>query len=193
MRRGISAMREPRPDSEIFGLMAEFNSPDRLVESVRTARRAGFRAFDAYSPFQVEDLTEAMGFEENLVPWLTFIGGLVGAGSAYGLQLWTNYAYQIEIGGRPIYAWQSFMLITFELTVLFAVLFAIFGMLLLNRLPRLHHPVFDMPDFHLASADKFFLVVFSNDELFHPRRTRRFLEGLDPIRIDFVEHTEQPE
>jgi hypothetical protein len=186
-------MREPRPDSEIFGLMAEFDSPERLVESVRRARRSGFRALDAYSPFPVEGMTEAIGFGENIVPWLTLAGGLVGAGSAYGLQLWTNYAYQIEIGGRPVYAWQSFMLITFELTVLFAVLFAIFGMLLLNRLPRLHHPVFDVPEFHLASADKFFLVLFSNDERFHPHRTRRFLEGLDPVRIDVIEHTEQPE
>jgi hypothetical protein len=186
-------MREPRPGGEIFGLMAEFDSPERLVESVRTVRRAGFLALDTYSPFPVEELTEAIGFEENAMPWLTFIGGLVGAASGYGLQLWTNYAYQIEIGGRPIYAWQSFMLITFELTVLFAVVFAIFGMLLLNRLPRLHHPVFDVPDFHLASNDKFFLVLFSNDEHFHPYRTRRFLEGLNPIRIDIVEHTEQPE
>lgn len=186
-------MREPRPDSEIFGLMAEFDSPERLVESARRTRRAGFRAFDAYSPFPVGDLTEAIGFEENAVPWLTLIGGLLGAASGYGLQLWTNYAYRIEIGGRPVYAWQSFVLITFELTVLFAVLFAIVGMLLLNRLPRLHHPVFDVAEFHLASRDKFFLVLFSNDEQFHPQRTRHFLEGLDPVRIDVVEHTEQPE
>lgn len=186
-------MREPRLGSEIFGLMAEFNSPERLVESAWTARRAGFRAIDAYSPFPVEDLTEAIGFEENVVPWLTLIGGLLGAASGYGMQLWTNYAYRIEIGGRPVYAWQSFMLITFELTVLFAVFFAIFGMLLLNRLPRLHHPVFDVREFHLASRDKFFLVLFSTDAHFHPQRTRHFLEGLDPVRIDVVKHTEQPE
>ncbi|MGO4567626.1 DUF3341 domain-containing protein [Rhizobium sp. 2YAF20] len=186
-------MREPRPSTDIFGLMAEFDSPERLVECVWAARRGGFRAFDAYSPFPVEGLTEAIGFDENTVPWLTLMGGVAGAASGYGLQLWTNYAYPIEIGGRPIYAWQSFMLITFELTVLFAVLFAIFGMLLLNRLPRLHHPVFDVADFHLASSDKFFLVLFSNDARFHPDRTRRFLEGLDPVRIDIVEHTEEPE
>jgi hypothetical protein len=186
-------MREPSPDSAIFGLMAEFDSPERLVESVGIARRSGFRAFDAYTPFPVEELTEATGFKENAVPWLTLTGGLIGAGSGYGLQLYTNYAYQIEIGGRPIYAWQSFMLITFELTVLFAVLFAVFGMLLLNRLPRLHHPIFDVPAFHLASSDKFFLVLFSNDDCFDADRTRRFLEGLNPIRIDVVEHTEQPE
>ncbi|MEZ2126238.1 MULTISPECIES: DUF3341 domain-containing protein [unclassified Sinorhizobium] len=186
-------MREPAPGSEVFGILAEFDSAERLIEAVRLARTAGFRFLEAYSPFPIKELTETFGFRENIVPGLTLIGGFVGAAVGYGLQLYTNYAYQIEIGGRPLYAWQSFMPITFELGVLFSVLFAIFGMLFLNRLPRLHHPLFDDPEFHLASSDKFFLVIFSNDPQFKRRSTRKFLEKLHPVRVNTITHTEQPE
>lgn len=183
-------MREPSAHARPFGLMAEFHQPERLIDAVRRAKKAGYRAIDAYSPFPVEGMEEALGFEENIVPWLAFLGGIAGAATAYGLQLYTNWAYQIEIGGRPLYAWQSFMLITFELTVLFSVLATIFGMLLTNRLPRLHHPVFDIRGFHLASSDKFFLIVFSNDQHFDIPKTRRFLEKLQPVAIDVVEDVE---
>lgn len=185
-------MREPSPETEVFGMLAEFERPEQLVEAAKIARHSGIRAFDAYSPYPIGEMTEAIGFEENLVPWLTLAGGALGAALGFGLQIWTNYAYPIEIGGRPIIAWQPFMLITFELTVLFAVLFAVFGMLVLNRLPRLHHPVFDVDEFHLASSDKFFLVIFSNDPCFDQTKTRRFLEGLSPVRVAVVEHTEEP-
>lgn len=193
MKRGISNMREPAPETELFGVLAEFDRPDALIAAVKAARRSGFRALDAYSPYPLEEMPRALGFQENTIPWLTLTGGLLGGATAYGLQLWTNYAYPIEIGGRPIFAWQPFMLITFELTVLLAVLFTILGMLLLNRLPRLHHPIFDVRDFHLASSDKFFLVVFSNDAKFDREQTGHFLQSLMPLRIDIVEHTEEPE
>lgn len=183
-------MREPSPDTEVFGVLAEFDTPEHLVAAVRRVRREGIRSFDAYTPFPVEELTEAIGIRENIVPWLTFAGGFIGAAAGYGLQLWTNHAYPIEIGGRPIIAWQPFMLITFEMTVLGAVLSAVLSMLLLNRLPRLHHPVFDVEDFHLASSDKFFLIVFSNDAGFEARRIADFLNRLSPVRVSLVEHTE---
>jgi hypothetical protein len=186
-------MREPGAHTEAFGLLAEFDQPERLIESVRQARAAGFRRMDAYAPFMVEGLSEALGFQDNRVPWLTLGGGIFGALLGYGMQVYTNLDYPIEIGGRPLLAPQAFMLITFELMVLFAVLFSIGGMLLLNHLPRLHHPLFGVDAFHLASSDKFFLVVFSTDPKFHQERTRTFLEGLDPVRIELVEHTEEPE
>jgi hypothetical protein len=186
-------MREPRPGGDLFGLLAEFDRPEQLIEAVKRARKAGFLAMEVYSPYPIDELTEVLGFEENIVPWLTLGGGIFGTAFGYGLQLYTNYAYPIEIGGRPLYAWQSFMLITFELMVLFAVLSAIFGMLLLNRLPRLHHPLFDIEAFQLAQSDKFFLVILSNDERFDATRTGIFLDKLDPVRVEAVEHTEQPE
>lgn len=185
-------MREPSPDTEMFGVLAEFDRPEQLVEAIKVTRRAGIRSFDAYSPYPVEELTEALGFDENILPWLTFAGGIFGAAVGFGLQVWTNHAYPIEIGGRPIIAWQPFLMITFELTVLGAVLSAVFGMLVLNRLPRLHHPVFSVDDFHLASSDKFFLVIFSNDARFEREKTARFLGRLTPVRITTIEHTEEP-
>ncbi|MGE0004292.1 MAG: DUF3341 domain-containing protein [Parvibaculaceae bacterium] len=186
-------MREPTPVTPVFGLMAEFDRAETLLASVERVRAAGFRRMDAYSPFPVEGLAEAIGFRDARVPLLTLAGGLLGAGIGFGMQVGTNLAFPIDTGGRPLLATPAFMLITFELTVLFAVLFAIGGMLALNHLPRLHHPVFDVEAFHLASSDKFFLVIFSNDDHFDRAETRRFMESLAPVRIDVVAHTEEPE
>lgn len=186
-------MREPEPDTGLFGLLAEFSSGEMLMDAVHRARRAGFCAIDAYSPFPVEGLDEVLGFHDNRVPWLTFAGGVFGAAVGYLTQLYANLAYPIDVGGRPLAPWQAFLLITFELTVLFAVLFSIGGMLVLNHLPRLHHPVFEVPAFHLASDNKFFLVILANDPKFDPGLTRDFLARLHPVRIDAVPHTEAPE
>jgi hypothetical protein len=186
-------MREPAAGTHPFGLLAEFARPERLIEAVRQSRAEGFSAIDAYSPYPIEEMKEALGFKENIVPWLAFVGGLAGAATGFGMQLYTNYDFPIEIGGRPLEAWQPFMLITFELTVLFSVLATIIGMLLFNRLPRLHHPVFDIREFHLASTDKFFLIIFGNDERFDEDKTADFLRRLQPIRIMSVGKTEEPE
>ncbi|GGB48415.1 membrane protein [Tistrella bauzanensis] len=186
-------MREPTPHTEAFGIVAEFDRAEALVNAVHKSRDAGFRRIDAYTPFPIAELTDALDFTENRVPWLTLAGGLFGAALGYGMQVWTNLDYPIDIGGRPLLAPPAFMLITFELTVLFAVLFSIGGMLILNHLPRLHHPIFSVDHFHLASSDKFFLVIFGDDDQFHPDRTRAFLDGLQPVAISLVEHTEEPE
>jgi hypothetical protein len=186
-------MREPAAGTHPFGLLAEFGRPERLVEAVRQTRAEGFSSIDAYSPYPIEEMKDAIGFRKNIVPWLTLVGGALGAAIGFGMQLYTNWDFPIEIGGRPIQAWQPFMLITFELTVLFAVLAAIVGMLLLNRLPRLHHPVFDIREFHLASTDKFFLMIFGNDQRFDERRTVDFLHGLGPLNVFVVGKTEEPE
>lgn len=185
-------MREPFPTGDLFGLLAEFDRPERLVEGVRHVREAGFRQVDAYSPFPIEGLAEELGFRDGRVPWLTLLGGLFGAALGYGVQVYTNESFQIDIGGRPLIAVPAFMLITFELMVLFAVLFSIGGMLALNGLPRLNHPLFGVEAFHLASKDKFFLVILSNDRNFDRERTRNFLEGLEPVRVDAVVYTEEP-
>jgi len=179
-------MREPDATSAVFGLMAEFDRPERLLDAVKQARSAHYRRMDAYSPFPIEEMPEALGFDDSRVPILAFIGGVIGAAAGYGMQVYTNLAFPIDIGNRPLVAPPAFMLITFELGVLISVLFTIFGMLLLNHLPRLHHPVFDVPSFHLASSDKFFLVVFSSDKKFDPDDTRAFLQSLKPRRVDLM-------
>lgn len=186
-------MREPTPLERDFGLLAEFDRPQRLIESVMKARDAGYRRIDAYSPFPIEELKDALQIRDQRVPLLTLAGGIFGGLLGYFMQVYTNLDFPINIGGRPLIAVPAFMLITFELTVLFAVLFSIGGMLALNHLPRLHHPLFDIPGFHLASSDKFFLLIFSTDTQFDREATRGFLESLQPLRVDLVGHTEQPE
>lgn len=186
-------MREPAASTHPFGLLAEFNRPERLIEAVRQTRAEGFSSIDAYSPYPLEEMNEAMGLRENIIPWLTFGGGVLGAAVGFGMQLYTNWVFPIEIGGRPIQAWQPFMLITFELAVLFSVSAAIFGMLILNRLPRLHHPVFDIREFHLAGSEKFFLIIFGNDERFDAEATADFLRGLEPLSVFVVGKTEEAE
>lgn len=192
-RTGKRIMREPELHHEVFGIMAEFDRPEALLEAVGRAREAGFRSMDAYSPFPIEGIDEALSFHDNRIPILALIGGVLGAATGYGMQVYANLDYPLNIGGRPLIAWQAFMLITFEVMVLFSVGFTIVGMLLLNRLPRLNHPVFNVESFHLASSDKFFLVIFSNDIRFVPGETRLFLEGLSPVRIDEIGKTEEPE
>jgi hypothetical protein len=179
-------MREPGADRPVFGLMAEFDRPERLIEAVKQTRAARFRAVDAYSPFPIEELTALLDLADARIPIFTALGGLLGAAIGFGLPTYTNLAFPIDIGGRPLVAIPAFLMITFELAVLGAVLAGIVGMLLLNRLPRLHHPVFDAEAFHLASMDKFFLVVFSTDRRFDPDATREFLMGLKPRRVDLL-------
>ncbi|OHV80987.1 DUF3341 domain-containing protein [Ensifer sp. LCM 4579] len=186
-------MREPTPRTTVFGIMAEFDRPERLVEGARRAREAGFEQLDAYSPFPVEGLSKELGFRDRRVSWLTLAGGILGMTLGFWMQVYTNEDYSILIGGRPLLAVPAFMLITFELMVLFAVLFSIGGMLALNRLPRLHHPVFDVKAFDLAHTDRFFLMILASDRSFDRDETKAFLADLHPVGVHTVEHTEEPE
>jgi hypothetical protein len=186
-------MDEPAPGASLFGMLAEFDRAERLLDGVKQAREAGFRRVDAYSPFPIEGLADLLDFNESYLPWLTFAGGLTGAAAGFGLQVLTNLDFPLDIGNRPLISTPAFLLIAIELTFLFAVLFAIGGMLALNHLPRLHHPLFDLEAFHLASLDKFFLVVFSTDRRFDAAATRHFLETLRPVRVELVGHAEEPE
>lgn len=186
-------MREPAADAEVFGLLAEFDKAEDLLESVKRARRAGYRSLETYTPFPLDGLGEAIGFKSNAVAIVTLVGTILGFLGIFGLQYFTNWRYSIEIGGRPLYTWPAFLVIAFEVTLLCAAIMAAGSMLLLNRLPRLHYPLFDNKNFHFMSADKFFLVIFSNDEKFDERRTRIFLERLQPQRVDLVTHSEEAE
>ena len=174
----------PISDSPIYGLMAEFDSAQELVSAAHKAHEAGYQKIDAYSPFAIEGLAEAIGFHKNRVPLVVLIGGLVGGISAYALQYWiAAITYPVNIGGRPFHSWPSFMIVTFEMTILFAGLSAAIGMLALNGLPMPYHPVFNVPEFAKASENKFFLIVFSNDPKYDAARTRSFLSGLAPRMV----------
>jgi hypothetical protein len=166
------------------GLAAEFDDAETLLEAVRRLRAAGYRRFEAYSPFPIEGLAEAEGFKEEKVALATLLGGFDGALTGYGMQVYTNLDFPIDIGGRPLLATPAFVLITFELMVLFAVSACILTMLFLNRLPKLHHPVFNLDRFGLASLDRFFVVLDADDERFDRRRSRAMLKRLGAVNIE---------
>ncbi|HXZ32682.1 MAG TPA: DUF3341 domain-containing protein [Terriglobales bacterium] len=171
----------------IYGLMAEFDNPTDLVVAARKTHEAGYKRIDAYSPFPIEELSEAIGFHRNNVPLVVLIGGIVGCLSGFALQWWiATVSYPVNVGGRPYLSTPAFIVVTFEMTILFAVLSAVLGMLALNGLPMPYHPVFNVPRFAFATKDRFFLIVFSSDPKYSSSGTRSFLEGLNPRSISEV-------
>jgi Protein of unknown function (DUF3341) len=174
-------------DTSNYGLMAEFDSATDLVAAAERTREAGYKKLDAYSPFPVEGLSEAIGFHHDRVALVTLIGGIIGGTTGYLMQYWMEaVSYPTNIGGKPYNSWPSFVVITFEMTILFAAISAVVSMIVLNGLPMPYHPVFNVPRFELASKDKFFLIVFASDQKFDEGETRRFMEGLNPRSISEV-------
>jgi hypothetical protein len=172
----------------LHGLMAEFNDPGALVAATAKARAEGYRRMDAYSPFPIEELHEAMGGHHSRLPLIVLIGGLVGCVSGFLLQYWVStIAYPINVGGRPFNSWPAFMPVTFECTILGASLSAVLGMLALNGLPMPYHAVFNVPRFALASRNRFFLCIEAKDRKFDLEATRRFLETLGPREVSTVD------
>jgi hypothetical protein len=171
----------------IYGMMAEFDTPAALIEAAKRTYQAGYKRIDAYTPFPIEGLAEEIGFHRDEVPLVVLIGGMVGGLTGYLMQYWmAAVAYPLNIGGKPYHSWPAFIVITFEMTILFAGISAVFGMLALNGLPMPYHPVFNVPRFARASRDRFFLVVFSSDVKYDPAATRQFLESLDARSVSEV-------
>jgi hypothetical protein len=182
-------MREMKtaPPKPLHGLMAEFTHPEKLLHAATCAHSAGYRRMDAYTPFPVEGLADALGHADRRIPLIMLIGGVCGGLGGYFLQ-WYSMAvdYPLNIGGRPFHTWPAFVPITFELTVLCAALAGMLGMLALNRLPEPYHPVFNVPEFERASSHRFFLCIEAADPAFDRAATRRFLDDLEPVSVHEV-------
>jgi ActD protein len=157
--------------------MGEFETPEQLLAAAKKARAAGYKHVDAFTPFPIEGLSEAIGFRWTAVPLITLIGGLGGGLTGFGLQYWCSaISYPMNIAGRPLNSWPAFIPVTFELTVLGASIFAVVGMLALNKLPQPYHPVFNVERFATASTDRFFLVIEARDPKFSLAESSRFLQ-----------------
>jgi hypothetical protein len=172
-----------------FGLMAEFDSAQALLDAAHKVRLAGYHKTDAFSPFPIHGLAEALGFRERHVALIVLCAGITGALAGYGLEYWTQVIeFPMNIGGRPYHAWVSFIPPAFETTILFAAFSAVIGMLALNGLPQPYHPVFNVPRFERASQDSFFLAVDATDPKFDADATRGFLLSLNPKEVVTVDH-----
>ncbi len=174
---------------QLYGLIAEFTTPDEVLEAARKTYAAGFRSIDAYSPIFVEGLSEAIGFEKTRLPLIVMIGAILGGLTGFFMCFYANViSLPWNIGGRPHNSWPAWIPITFELTILGGALAATFGMIGLNGLPRPHHPVFNVANFARASSDRFFLCVEASDQQFDFAKTKTFLESLDPDDVYEVQN-----
>jgi hypothetical protein len=174
-------------EKALYGLMVEFEEHDQLLQATRQAYAEGYRRMDAFSPFPIEGLAEALGHEYTAIPLFTLAGGIIGGLGGYFME-WYSMArlYPLNVGGRPYNSWPNFIPITFELTILIASVSAFVAVFVLNKLPHLHHPVFNVPEFERASIDRFFLCIEADDPKFERQGTWKFLESLGGHHISEV-------
>lgn len=178
----------PLPPRRPYGLLAELDSPQELLDAARRVCEEGYRDVDAYTPFPIEEVSDALGYHGSKLPILVFIGGVVGFLTGYGLQRYSAVVdYPLNIGGKPLESWPMFVPIAFELTILFAGISAVLGMFVLNRLPMPYHPVFNAPRFAMASRDRYFLSIQATDPRFDLTATRALLASLTPHEVTLVE------
>ncbi len=173
---------------KLYGIMAEFDTPTQLVDAARVVRDAGYTKTDAFSPFPLHEIDEALGIKRSILPYLIFTGGITGLLSGFALEYYVHVIdWQIIVGGRPAFSLPAFIPPMFELTILFAAFTAVFGMLFLNGLPAPYHPVFNVPRFALATREKFFLLIESEDARYDYAETKSLMESLDPQEVFDVE------
>ena len=171
----------------LHGVMAEFSAPEALVAAVSAAKDAGYTRLDAFSPFPLREVAERLGVRPSVIPWIAWMTGFVGAVIQYGSQYWMNAVdYPLNVGGRPLHSWPAFIPSTLIVAILWASAATLLSMLLIIRLPRLHHPVFAVPGFERASEDRFFLLILSEDPLFDAPLARAFLQALAPVAVQDV-------
>ncbi|MBC7528268.1 MAG: DUF3341 domain-containing protein [Chthonomonadaceae bacterium] len=180
----MTLVQEPK----LYGLVAEFSDPDVLLTAAKQTHNAGYRKLDAFSPFPVHGLSDAIAFEDYKVPWTVFFMGLLGVTCGFAMQIYVSYIdYPLNVGGRPMLSWPQFIPVAFECTILFAAYSAVFGMLAYNGFPRPYQSIFNTPRFDLASQDRFFLAVESEDPKFDIEHTEAFLRSVGANTVSIVQ------
>jgi hypothetical protein len=183
MAHGHGHGHEPE-ENPVYGIIAEFDDPDRLIDAASATTKAGYKNFDAYSPFPIHGLAEAMHFEDPRVPWMAFFGGITGCLLGFGMQYFiATIDYPWNVGGKPTVSWPQFVPITFEATVLLTGLTTFVSQFAMNGLPRPHNPIFNAPNFDRASQDRFFLCIETDDPQFSESETPAFLRGLGALSV----------
>jgi len=173
--------------ARVYGLLAEFDGPGKVAAAARKVHAEGYRKVDAYTPYPMEEVIDALHLHHSHVPKVVLAGGILGLLGGWGLQYWISVIdYPLNIGGRPFNAWPAFVVPAFETTVLVSAIAAVVGMLALNGLPRPYHPVFNAPNFHTASRDRFFLCIEAEDEKYDAGRTGELLRSLGAVDVQEV-------
>jgi hypothetical protein len=182
-------MSQPVAATPFYGMMAEFETAEALLRATEKTTAAGYSKTDAFSPFPIHGLFDALRIREKKVAPIILVFGLIGLAAGAGLEYWTQViAYPMNIAGRPFWAWVAYIPPAFETTILFAAFSAVIGMFALNGLPQPYHPVFNVPQFARASQDRFFLLIEATDPKFDADATRTFLAGLGPREVVHVDH-----
>jgi hypothetical protein len=172
---------------DLLGYLGEFGNEDALLDAARRARADGFRCIDAFSPFPVAGMAEVLKLKgDRRIGWITIAGALTGFFGMLLVQLFVNWDYPVEVGGRPIFAWPAFFVVDFEIMILCSVLFAVIGMFAIIGLPKLYHPLFGAPRFSLASDTRFFLYIEAADPKFDEQQTRTYLGSLGAWSVEPV-------
>lgn len=171
-----------------WGVLAEFETVPAIFQACEKVRDAGYKKWDAYTPFPIHGLDKAQGLGPSKLPWIVLVVGLTGLTTAVILQYWVHvHGYPLVISGKPLAAWPAYVPIIFELSVLFSAFAAVFGMLAINKLPMLNHPLFNSRRFERVTDDRFFIAIESGDPKFAGDETFQFLQGLGATHVEYVE------
>ncbi len=176
-------------EPQMYGLLAKYGTPEELIRATRRVYNAGYRKFETYTPYPVEDLPQVMRLRNSLLPLVMLLGGILGGVTGFfGQAFATVIDYPLNIGGRPLFSWPTYIPITFEMIVLTSALFGILGLFVVTRFPQPYHPVFNSTDFsEHASTDAFYLSVETNDPKFQLEQTRQLLQETGPVLVDEIE------
>ncbi len=181
-------MSQPSSKPKLHGVMGEFSDPQDLLEAIEKVRAEGYTKLDAYTPFPIEEVWEAIGHHKSPVPLVVLLGGITGGLGGFFLQYWVSaIEYPLNVGGRPYNSWPAFIPVTFECTILGAVLAAVAGVFILNGLPEPYHPVFNVPRFAFASRDRYFLCIEAIDPKFDPDTARKLLWDVNATEVADVD------